>query len=71
MTDRFGWKQGFVEGVSLQQQKPTAQFHFDILQQLKSVTVAQQNQPQGSVIFTWREGVLAICKNQKVKVAGI
>ena len=40
MTNRFGWKQGCGVGVSLhQQEKPAAQCHFDILQQLKAVTV--------------------------------
>ena len=61
MINMFGWKRGCVGRVSLHQQKPSAQCHFDILLQLRSATVhSKNNQPKGSVVFTRLEGVLTI-----------
>ena len=57
--------------VSLHQQKPAAQCHFDILQQLKSATVHSKTSLREASLFTWSEGVDDHCKDGKVKVADI
>ena len=57
MTNRFGWRVG---GVSLHQQKPKAQIHFDILQQLKSAKVHSKTSLSEASSLSAGRGVLTI-----------
>ena len=70
MTNRFGWKWGCVAGVSLHQQKPAAQCHFDILQQLKPATVHSKISLREASLYLVG-GRADNCRDGKVKVAGI
>ena len=62
-----------VGGVSLHHLQPAAQFHFVILQQLKSAHAMMHSKTsvKGSVVFIWREKGAKNFRDQKVKVAGI
>ena len=70
MTNGFGWKRGSVGGVSLHHQKPAAQCHFDILQQLKSATVHSKTSLREASLYLVGGGA-DNCRDGKVKVAGI
>ena len=58
------------ECVSLHQQNPAVQCHFDILQQLKSVTLDSKTSLREASLYLVGGGA-DNCRDGKMKVAGI